>query len=67
MRECSYRLAAEQGNADAQKNLGAMYKHGQGATQDYKEAVKWYRMAAEQGNVYAQDNLGDMYYLGQGV
>ena len=44
-----YRLAAEQGNANAQYNLGLMYDNGEGVPQDYKEAVKWYRLAAEQG------------------
>ena len=44
-----YRLAAEQGYADAQYNLGLMYSNGEGVPQDYKEAVKWYRLAAEQG------------------
>ena len=44
-----YRLAAEQGDADAQYNLGVMYDNGQGVPQDYAEAVKWYRLAAEQG------------------
>ena len=44
-----YRLAAEQGDADAQYNLGLMYDNGNGVPQDYKEAVKWYRLAAEQG------------------
>jgi uncharacterized protein len=45
-----YRLAAEQGYADAQYNLGLMYDYGNGVVQDYAEAVKWYRLAAEQGN-----------------
>ena len=45
-----YRLAAEQGYAAAQYNLGVMYDNGQGVPQDYAEAVKWYRLAAEQGD-----------------
>ena len=44
-----YRLAAEQGYADAQYNLGVMYANGHGVSQDYAEAAKWYRLAAEQG------------------
>ena len=56
-----YRLAAEQGYADAQNNLGVMYRKGQGVPQDDKTAVKWYRLAAEQGNADAQYNLGLMY------
>jgi TPR repeat protein len=62
-----YRLAAEQGNASAQSNLGVMYRLGRGVPQDNAEAVKWYRRAAEQGNAKAQSNLGVMYGLGQGV
>ncbi len=62
-----YRLAADQGNAFAQANLGIMYYNGRGVPQDYGEAVRWYRLAADQGNGNAQYNLGLMYGNGQGV
>ena len=62
-----FRIAAEQGHADAQCDLGYMYGSGRGVTQDYAEAVRWYRKAAEQGNADAQCYLGDMYKYGQGV
>ena len=58
---------AEQGDADAQYNLGLMYDNGQGVPQNYKTAVKWYSLAAEQGDADAQYNLGWMYRNGQGV
>ena len=58
---------AEQGNVDAQYNLGKMYRNGDGVAQDYKTAVKWYTLAAEQGDADAQTNLGAMYDKGQGV
>jgi TPR repeat protein len=58
---------AEQGYADAQSNLGAMYEKGLGVPQDFKTAVKWYTLAAEQGYASAQSNLGLMYAKGQGV
>lgn len=58
---------AEQGNADAQNNLGVMYYFGYGVPQDYKKAFEWYTKAAEQGNAKAQYRLGDMYYFGYGV
>jgi TPR repeat protein len=45
-----FRKAAEQGDADAQFNLGWMYADGQGVLQDFKTAVTWYRQAAEQGH-----------------
>ena len=62
-----FAASAEQGNVDAQYNLGYMYDEGQGVPQDYKQAVKWYTKAAEQGDVRAQNNLGLMYDNGQGV
>ena len=58
---------AEQGVAEAQFNLGAMYDNGQGAHQDYAEAVKWFRQAAAQGLAPAPYNLGWMYANGRGV
>ena len=57
----------DQGEANAQFQLGDMYEQGQGVPQDYEEAVKWYRLAADQGNAYAQVNLGTMYDNGTGV
>jgi TPR repeat protein len=61
------RPLAEQGNSEAQNGMGALYYHGYGVTQDFKEAIKWYRLAAAQGNLEAQLNLGSMYYEGEGV
>ena len=60
-------LAAEQGDAEAQTNLGVMYANGYGVSEDDKQAVKWYRLAAGQGVADAQNNLGVMYYNGKGV
>ena len=59
--------AAEQGLAEAQIVLGAMYSHGRGVAQDYKQAVAWYRKAAEQGDANAQGLLGVLYSQGRGV
>ena len=52
-----YRLAAEQGFAPAQYNLGAIYFEGLGVPQDHKEAEKWFRRSAEQGIARAQEAL----------
>ena len=60
-----FRLSAEQGNAEAQYNLGNMIFAGYGVPQDYKEAVKWYRLSAEQGLAQAQYTLGVMYAEGK--
>ena len=62
-----YRMAAEQGNALGQTNLGVMHEKGKGVPKGYAEAVEWYRLAAEQGHASAQTNLGVMYDKGQGV
>lgn len=49
--------AAEQGDADAQNNLGHCYQYGNGVEEDKEEAVRWYKKAAEQGDADAQNNL----------
>ena len=39
-----WRPLAEQGDANAQSNLGWMYDNGLGVLEDDKAAVKWYRL-----------------------
>ncbi len=58
---------AEQGDAQAQLNLGTLYDFGQGVQMDATLAVKWYRAAATQGSQAAQFNLGMMYETGRGT
>ncbi|HLS17219.1 MAG TPA: tetratricopeptide repeat protein [Paenalcaligenes sp.] len=58
---------AEQGNAEAQFNLGLMYYFGQEVRQDYAKAAEWFEKAAAQDVADAQFNLGFMYYNGKGV
>jgi TPR repeat protein len=53
-----FRLAAEQGHAEAQNFLGEI---------DYKEELKWNHKAAEQGDAKAQTKLGGIYIHGEGV
>ena len=62
-----WRGLAEQGNAQAQTNLGYMYFLGHGVQKDDVEAVRWYQKAADQGDATAQCNLGFMYDKGYGV
>jgi TPR repeat protein len=62
-----YRRAAEQGDANAQLELGTAYDTGKGVAQDYAEAAEWYRKAAEQGWDPAQWHLGSAYSCGRGV
>lgn len=53
-----FKVAADQGLADAQNYLGAMHENGQGMTVDQDQAIAWYRKAALQGHLRAQANLG---------
>jgi TPR repeat protein len=57
---------AAQGNAEAQRNLGVMYRDGQGVPQDYAIARQWFEKAAAQGDAKAQYNLAGLYYNGNG-
>ena len=58
---------AEQGNAQAQLQLGKMHFGGQGVPKDIPEGINWTRKAAENGLVEAQLFLGMMYSFGMGV
>ena len=62
-----FRKAAEQGDAEAQYNLGVCYDDGEGVVKDQFEAIMWYRKAADQRNDKAQYNLGVCYANGEGV
>ena len=61
------RLAADQGYAAGQFNLGLMYYYGHYVEQSYEEASRLYQLAADQGDARAQFDLGYMYAYGQGV
>ena len=69
--ETAYKLflpLAEQGDADAQYNLGVMYNEGEGVPQDYKEATKWFRLAAEEPlnknrKVSASKNVSGLVFI----
>ena len=62
-----YRKAAEQGDAQAQRNLGLCYYYGEGVAKDFGEAVKWLRRGAGQGDAQAQRLLGVCYEYGNGI
>ena len=63
--ECKQK--AEQGDANAQYNLGWMYDNGESTLKDSKQAFYWYKKSAEQENANAQQNLGWMYDNGEGT
>ncbi len=62
-----YEMAAGQGNADAQCNLGFLYEKGFGVPKDREKAAEFYRKAAEQGHAKGQCGLGYLYGKGLGV
>ena len=53
-----YKLAADQGYAHAQYNLGEFYRWGCcGLPKDDREAARLYKLAADQGDGYAKAAL----------
>ncbi len=62
-----YQEKAEQGDAEAQYNLGVMRETGWSVSVDAKKAVRWYREAAKQAHADAKFRLGMLYYLGIGA
>jgi hypothetical protein len=62
-----YTLAAQQGHATAQNDLGALYHLGEGVAQDDQKAVEYHMLSREQGNWAASYNLGSLYRKGLGV
>lgn len=57
---------AEGGDVAAMRNLGHLYRWGQGVTQNVDTAMDWYRRAAEAGFDRAQTNLAAIYLQGDG-
>ena len=51
-----YRMAAEQGDASAQNNLGVMYDTGEGVLKDSVLAHMWLNIAGANGNEGAREN-----------
>ena len=58
---------AQNGDAEAQFDLGVSYDRGDGVVRDAAQAFKWYQEAAEQGLAKAQFNLAVLYFTGDGV
>jgi TPR repeat protein len=62
-----FKLAADQGNATGQTNLGVFYETGRGGLpKDDREAARLYKLAANQGNAAGQAYLGIFYEQGRG-
>ena len=60
-------VAARNGDAEAQHNLGVKYIKGNGIDRDIEEGVMWIRKAAMQAYARAQYDLGLLHAKGEGV
>jgi len=60
-------LAAEKGEADAQKHLGSLYLAGEGVEQNYQQALHWFQQASAQGHAVATYNIGVLHDKGLGL
>ena len=59
-----FKQAAENGNIEAQCQLGNCYYFGNGILEDKEKAYEYYRLSAENGNDIAQCMLGRGYLYG---
>jgi len=58
---------ADQGNTQAQRDIGIMCLKGQGVPQNFAEGMRWIRLAANGGLPEAQNEVGISYQRGWGV
>lgn len=61
------KIAAENGNIEAEYEIGECYRNGIGIEQNYSEGFKWTLKAAEHGFVPAMNNVGLCYHDGEGT
>lgn len=60
-------LASDQGNSDAQYELGRFYENGCFVERNPQKALQYYVLSANQGNASAQSYLGWFYRYGDGI
>jgi len=65
--ENKLRFAAEQGDMEAQCDLGTLYYNREVESNNFEQAVYWYRKAAEQEFAAAQYYLGNCYFYSIGL
>jgi TPR repeat protein len=63
---CIMRPLAEEGDADAQYNIGWMYLNGYGLRINDNLALEWWQKASAQGHSDASFSIGMLYSLGEG-
>lgn len=59
--------AADNGDLQAQFEMGELYLRGDRVEKDTDEALQWFEMASIKGHPGAQYQLGLMHYQGEGV
>jgi len=62
-----FRLAAKQGDKQAQYLFAMLYRDGEGVSRDDTQAVLWLKLAAAQNQPEAQYQLANMLEYGRGV
>ncbi|MBH8609654.1 tetratricopeptide repeat protein [Pseudomonas mohnii] len=59
--------ASDEGDAQAQYELGEFYYEGKNAPRDLNQALSYFEKASLQGHAQAQFKLGTMFFHGEGV
>lgn len=62
-----YGLAAQEGDLEAEYNIGRLYRDGIGTKQNFVESAYWFRKAARNGHVTAMLNIARQFEEGKGV
>lgn len=57
----NFKIAADEGVAEAQYKLGWMYRYGLGCETNFSESIKYHEMAAKQGHVGSCTQLSYLY------
>ncbi|MER2056539.1 MAG: S41 family peptidase, partial [Clostridia bacterium] len=62
-----YQQAADAGNPEGLRGLGALYANGDGVDPDYDRAMEYFQQAADLGDPKTFYNIGMFYQYGMGV
>lgn len=62
-----YAIAAEQGNSQAQAELGVLYSSGKLGEKNHAQAFQWFLKSAQAGNSLGMDLLATFYWKGMGT
>lgn len=58
---------AQQGDVEAEIDVGAMYLAGNGVAKDHLQAGKWFLAAARTGNIGGEVDIGGLFASGDGI